>query len=624
MTPNGETIISIIEKNHTRKDGIIYTKNMAESLIAEIIKITSFLHEDESIPVRYFFIKNNIVDPPLCVTCNKLFPIKRIINGKIPTDSCSVKCSRNSISNIEKRNKTNLERYGVENPFGATTIKEKIKQTNIERYGVENPLHSSIIKDKIKKTNITKYGVENPFESATIKDKIKKTNIQKYGVEHPAQSSDIIDKMKQTNIERYGVENPMQYHTFSNDCNLKKTETVMTTYGVSNIFQVDHIKEAIKSGYLKKYGVDHPMKLTETKNKSKDTCMEKYDREYSSQKFFPDEWYDILNSKDDLQAIYDDLGIYGIISKYNISEVTVRKYLLQHNIISKATNKYQNIICNFLDQHNIEYIINDRTILHPKEIDIVIPSKKIGIELNGIYWHSELVGKNRNYHISKTVAANDNGYDLIHIWSHHFDKNPDVILSFISYKLGICSNKIYARKTTISELTNSEYNNFIDKNHIYGTANASVKLGLYYGDTLVSVMSFSKSRFNSKSQWEIVRYASLINTSVVGAASKLFAYFVKTYNPENIVSYADRDLSNGAVYKTLGFTFSHMASPNYFYFRGNRVYSRHTFQKKKLENLLETYDKTISEWDNMKNNGYNRYWNCGNSVWVWNNAQQGD
>jgi hypothetical protein len=51
-------------------------------------------------------------------------------------------------------------------------------------------------KDKIKKSNLEKYGVENPFQNESIKDKIKKSNLEKYGVEYLCQTKDIKDKIK--------------------------------------------------------------------------------------------------------------------------------------------------------------------------------------------------------------------------------------------------------------------------------------------------------------------------------------------------------------------------------------------------------------------------------------------
>jgi hypothetical protein len=115
-------------------------------------------------------------------------------------------------------------------------------------------------------------------------------------------------------------------------------------------------------------------------------------------------------------------------------------------------------------------------------------------------------------------------------------------------------------------------------------------------------------------------FASKRFITVVGGASKLFAAFNQRYLPGSVVSYADRRYSDGGLYKVLGFEFSHNAAPNYWYFKNRdsgSIYSRIAFQKHKLAGKLPNFDPTLSEWENMKRNGYDRVFDCGNSVWNW-------
>jgi hypothetical protein len=70
------------------------------------------------------------------------------------------------------------------------------------------------------------------------------------------------------------------------------------------------------------------------------------------------------------------------------------------------------------------------------------------------------------------------------------------------------------------------------------------------------------------------------------------------------------------MYKSLGFQFLHNSQPNYFYFKNptsledNQKYTQHN-----LPNLLETFNPNLPKWENMVNNGYDRIWDCGSSVW---------
>jgi hypothetical protein len=133
-------------------------------------------------------------------------------------------------------------------------------------------------------------------------------------------------------------------------------------------------------------------------------------------------------------------------------------------------------------------------------------------------------------------------------------------------------------------------------------------------------MTFVKSRFDKKIQYEMYRYCNKLNTNIVGGASKLFKQFLKDYSPNTIVSYSDKRYFNGTVYQNLGFNFIENTPPNYWYISPNykSLYNRMTFQKHKLKKLLEKYDPTLTEWENMLQSGYDRIWDCGNGKWIWN------
>src|SRR5208282_3936962 len=99
---------------------------------------------------------------------------------------------------------------------------------------------------------------------------------------------------------------------------------------------------------------------------------------------------------------------------------------------------------------------------------------------------------------------------------------------------------------------------FLEHNHIQGFVGSFVKIGLFYNQELVSLMTFGKKRkfMNSSSkegEYELIRFCNKININVIGGASRLFSYFIKNYNFTEITTYADRSYSNGNLYNTLGF-----------------------------------------------------------------------
>lgn len=270
-------------------------------------------------------------------------------------------------------------------------------------------------------------------------------------------------------------------------------------------------------------------------------------------------------------------------------------------------SKPQQLLTDYIDSLGFKTIVNDRKLIKPHELDIIIPELKIAIEYDGLYWH-----RNRD-HFHKYEKCAEIGYRLIKIFD---DENEDIIRSRVAAILGKVENKIHARKCTISEIKDGEYSQFMEVNHIQGYSSALKMIGLYHENILVSVMSFSKPRFSKTCEWELIRFANKLNTLVVGGASKLFNYFNKIYKPESILSYCDLRWGTGKVYENLGFKFSHTTKKGYWYYKQKRE-SRLKYQKHKLSDLFENVDLTKSESEIMKDNGYSIIHDFGNSVYVW-------
>jgi len=272
---------------------------------------------------------------------------------------------------------------------------------------------------------------------------------------------------------------------------------------------------------------------------------------------------------------------------------------------------------------------NDKTL--SKEIDIMCRSFNFGIEYDGIMYHS--IGKHKssmfnnycderdvkNKHVIKTELCESNNIQLFHIFENEW-LNPikqSIWKSVIDNKLKR-NDRIFARKCTVGTIDNSTCNEFLENNHLQGRCNASIRLGLFYGDDLVQVMTFSKSRYNKSVQYELIRLCSRIHMNVVGGAGKLLKYFERTYSPTSIISYANRRWSMGNVYTQLGFDFVANSNLNYFYFKVNEniLYSREQFQKHKLKDKLEHYDSSLTETMNMFNNNYRKIYDCGNKTYI--------
>lgn len=253
-----------------------------------------------------------------------------------------------------------------------------------------------------------------------------------------------------------------------------------------------------------------------------------------------------------------------------------------------------------------------------KEIDIFISDRNLGIEYNGVFWHStddfRKIPEYKKKHLDKTIECEERGWHLLHIFSSEW-KNPilnDIWKSIISTKLGH-NLKIYARQCSIKSISSEICNKFLDINHLQGRDHASVRYGLYHNDELISVMTFCKTRFNKNYEWELSRFCNKKYTNVIGGASRLFKMFTKNYFPKSIITYANRRYSKGNLYDKLGFKKITSTPPNYFYFQKEmNLLSRMNFQKHRLKNILPNFDETLSEYENMLNNKYRILFDCGN------------
>lgn len=252
-----------------------------------------------------------------------------------------------------------------------------------------------------------------------------------------------------------------------------------------------------------------------------------------------------------------------------------------------------------------------------KELDLLFAESGLGIEVNGRFWHSEYNGKSKDYHLEKTERCLEKGMTLLHFWEDEVVFKQPIVESMIDARLGK-STKIYARNTEVREVPVTDTKQFLSDNHLQGSAQALAAYGLFSEGLLVSVMTFAKPRFNKSFEYEIIRYATKINLTVVGGSSKLFKAFVKDYQPSSVITYADRRYSEGKVYETIGFSFSKNSKPSYFYTKGNKNLSRYSCQKHKLQKLLgDKFDPDKSEHENMFANGWYRVYDCGSKVFTW-------
>ena len=505
--------------------------------------------------------------------------------------------------------KKSIEKFGTKTPSESQIVKDKIIKTNQERYGSNSSLGNKDIKEKAKNTLMKNYGVDNPSKSKEIqgkrisnfdtvkwRNKFEITMLERHGVKNALQSEKIKDKVKLTNNERYGVDNTLKMidirsNILSGKVSKIKLDKINNKYGIDNIMDIDFYKN--KSRYNRR--------LKEKNKNSNILDIDLINNQYFMKCYCENEHYyniDYSLYKSRKQFTYKYCTICFDPNKNNISGMEIYLY-------------------DFINEnYNGEIIQNTKSIINPYELDIYLPELNLAFEFNGVHWHNELY-KPTNYHKMKSDLCEDKGIQLIHIWEDDWNNKRDIIKSMILNKLNKTETKIYARKTEVKELTDNKLvREFLYTNHIQGFVGSSVKLGLFFNNELVSLMTFGGMRksMNSKSstenQYEMLRFCNKLNTNVIGGASKLFKYFLENYNPEHITTYADRSYSNGGLYKQLGFEFNYITEPNYYYVVNDVRKYRFGFRKDIL--IKEGYDANKSEHEIMLERKIYRIYNAGN------------
>jgi hypothetical protein len=507
--------------------------------------------------------------------------------------TCSLKCSTSNSRG--KAKDTILKRYGVENAMHLDKFKEKLENTNMKKYGVKNPVQNKDIRDKIKNTNRERLGVDYPTQSVVVRKKIIESNLKNWGVDNVSKNESIKEKVKNTNIERYNVSTPLQQKYVKD----KIKQTCMDRYGVDNAFKSEEIRIKNKKEMFKIFYLNIGSRV----------------RKLVSPLFTIDEYTGVSDGKkygwkcnvclNDFNDHLDD----GHIPRCPICHPL-------NNVSSSEKEVFQ--FCRELLDESVQIIENDKLVLNGKELDIYIPSYNLAIEFDGLYWHSELNGKDKNYHLSKTLNCKEKGIQLVHIFEDEWFDKQEIVKSILRNKFKKIKNKIYARKCEVKLIDNETSRDFLVNNHIQGYVGSSLNIGLICDDELVSLLTMGSPRFNKGYEYEILRFCNKINTNVIGGFSKLLKYFITKYKPTNVITYSDLRYGTGDVYSKNGFKFISSTKPSYYYIKENCCKeSRIKYQKYKLKDLLETFDPSLTAWQNMQLNGYDRIWDCGCNSFVW-------
>jgi len=464
---------------------------------------------------------------------------------------------------------------------------EKVKSTNLERYGVDNPMQCVAIQEKLKHSNIEQYGVENAFQREDVKQKIKEHWQHKEGITHVSQSGPIKRKKEQTCLENFGFKNNLS----NPDQRYKIRNTMLEKYGVEYPLQNDSIKQKVAETVKQNNGKGLILYPESTVKSIK---------EYRSEHNVSD------------VAVADALGL--------LSASAVSKYLRKMGFLPGNITQPELQVINIIHEIDpeLQISVHDRNVIKPLEIDVYLPTSKVGIEVHGSYWHNETKIP-KEYHQQKFLAAENNGIRLIQIFDYELQNKRHLAILSSMINSAIGNNKcIGARNCDVKPISAINSSQFYSDNHWQGSRGASFHYALFYKQVPVAVMSIGKSRFE-KNVWELIRFATKLNISVQGGASKLLKRIIQDH-PEikTLVSYSDNRLFTGRSYQHLGFEKVDASYLDYVWWKEPYEYHfRYQCQKHKLQKLLgDNFDPRETEVQNMQRNGYSRLFGAGQTKWI--------
>lgn len=557
----------------------------------EVVIATSFMPLGTPINIRLKLIKDGITAQPICKnpSCNKCTQYK-IAKSKFD-DYCSLECYRTDPEGYKKQQGVMLERYGATNAQQVQEFADKRKQTILEEYGVDHIMKLDEFKQKVLNTKESK----DPGRKKAM-EKTRFTNIKKYGTSTYAESLIPLNTRELMMDKEWIIQNwVIQY---------KPLSVIAEELGISATTFYRHIHSHNINRDQLRYDILNKLKTIHNGD------------------------YSLFKSKEWLSEMIcnQGWGINDIAYIIGCSSGSVRKHTTEFGIVSinkksRGVSSYELGIRDVINKNYTGPIrYNDKTVIYPQEIDIYLPELNLGIEVNGITYHSECIGgKDRSYHLSKHNKCEQLGIHLVQIWGCEWENNQDIVKSRLISLLG--KNKvIHARKCSVVELSNQQSKEFFESNHLQGYTIQSVCYGLVFDGNIVAAMSFGTNRFGGDEQYELLRYCNVVYHNVIGGAGKLFKHFVKQFDPEGVISYSTVRWNTGNLYTNLGFELISRSAPGYYYFHtnnANKIFHRVQFQKHKLESKLESFDPNLTEFQNMINNGFDRIWDCGNDVFVW-------
>lgn len=293
----------------------------------------------------------------------------------------------------------------------------------------------------------------------------------------------------------------------------------------------------------------------------------------------------------------------------------------------------------WLESCGITVKASDRTVLKGKEIDIYLPELKVGIEFNGVYWHTEKNGKHRTYHFDKYAAAKAVGVTLLQVWEDDWKAHPELTIAWLAEKLSVVEElkdadftvfggkafpvvAVDTGRLKVVDVTSDIAHQFFEENSFKQVAAGAISYGLKLpSKALCAVLNVLQRKDGSLfvDSFQMLRgaYSDSVASLSNVLLEQLLQHARKELQPSSMSVKLDNCIGDENLFASAGFVVVGQVEPDFSYMvKGQRVSKNdYTLERFKTDPALK-FDDDLDELQLADINGLNRIWDAGKTSWV--------
>lgn len=362
----------------------------------------------------------------------------------------------------------------------------------------------------------------------------------------------ILDKTVETNLKRYGT----RYGSQTEQVKLKAIKTNIERYGKASTLAVKEIREKAKKTKTDRYGSVN----FNNRKKSQETCLSRYGVACPTQ--LEEVKEKILRTKESRGLIVRPRGLSWeeLAAELNVPRTSLQSFWKEHGgddsaidrFVKLYSSNHSDIEMEIVSELGLEKLnggVSAGGASYRPDFKI---SETIYLNVDGLYWHSQKVDRDKKYHFQLRQRFEAEGLRVIQFRANEIKNQMPIVRSIIDNAMGRTAKRVYARKCTVRSVDPSTARQFLKQNHMMGPSNSRF-IGLYHGQDLVSVVGFKVKNGTA----DIDRFASLTGHSVVGALSKLISHICRSEKLKRIEYWVDLRYGTGRSLEKIGFEKSH-------------------------------------------------------------------